>query len=248
MIMASKPLSKMFWPDMTMGDDFLRVSSGIPGLDEMIEGGFPFPSTILLAGNTGCGKTTFCLQFLFEGAAKGEKGLYITTLSEPTNWMLRFTSRFGFVNREHIGSMITYYDLGQYIKSKYPPEDRFDTLKRVIEEQIIELMPQRIVIDPLSSFGGILKDSYREFVFDLSQSLKSWQAVSILTGEASPEQPYPLEPAYTSDGIVLLYNLEHMEGRRRYLEVLKMRGTDHVTGKHIMDISGDGISVQVGFK
>jgi len=231
-----------------MDDDFLRISTGIGGLDQMIEGGLPFPSTVLLAGNTGCGKTTFCLQFLFEGAAKGERGLYITTLSEPTNWMLRFTSRFKFVKKEYIGTRITYYDLGPFIKSKYPPEDRFETLKRVIEEKIIELMPQRIVIDPISSFGGLLKDSYREFVFDLSQSLKNWQAVTLMTGEATPEQPYPLEPAYTSDGIIILYNLEHQDGRRRYLEVLKMRGTDHVTGKHIVDISENGMSVQVGFK
>lgn len=231
-----------------MSDDFLRITTGIRGLDDMIEGGYPFPSTLLLAGNTGCGKTTFCMQFLFAGAQKGEKGLYITTLSEPTNWMLRFTSRFNFVKREHIGTNISYLDLGPYIKTKFPPEDRVEALKKVIDEKIIECMPQRIVIDPVTSFGGLLKDCYREFVFDLSQSLKSWQAVSILTGESSWDQPYPLEPAYTSDGIILLYNLEHQDGRRRYLEVLKMRGTDHVTGKHAMDISQKGISVQVGFK
>jgi len=231
-----------------MDNDFLRINSGIPGLDDMIEGGFPFPSTVLLAGDSGCGKTTFCLQFLFEGAAKGEKGLYLTTLSEPTNWMLRFTSRFNFVKKEHIGNNVTYYDLGPYFKSRYPPEDRYETLKRVIEEKIVELMPQRIVIDPITAVGGLLKDSYREFVYDLSQSLKNWQAVSILTGESTHQEIYPMEPAYTSDGIILLYNLEHKDGRRRYLEILKLRGTDHVTGKHIVDISKDGISVQVGLK
>ncbi|MEA3558078.1 MAG: ATPase domain-containing protein [Candidatus Thermoplasmatota archaeon] len=231
-----------------MQEDFLRIGTGVPGLDDMVEGGFPFPSTILLAGNSGCGKTTFCLQFLFEGAKRGEKGLYLTTLSEPTNWMLRFTSRFNFVNKEAIGSDITYFDLGPYLKSKYPPEDRYEMIKRVIEEKIVELMPQRIVIDPITSFGGILKDSYREFLFDLSQSLKNWQAVTLMTGESTFEHPYPMEPAYTADGIIILYNIEHQDGRRRYAEVLKMRGTDHITGKHIVDISSDGVSVQVGFK
>jgi circadian clock protein KaiC len=230
-----------------MEEDFLRIGTGIHGLDDMIEGGFPFPSTILLAGNSGCGKTTFCLQFLFEGAKKGERGLYFTTLSEPTNWMLRFTSRFNFVDREAIGSDIVYFDLGPYFKSKYPPEDRYETLKRVIEEKIVELMPQRIVIDPITAVGGILKDHYREFVFDLSQSLKNWQAVTLLTGEATFDQPYPMEPAYTSDAIIVLYNVEHQDGRRRYIEILKMRGTDHLTGKHMVDISPDGLSVQVGF-
>ncbi|MGA1792900.1 MAG: RAD55 family ATPase [Thermoplasmatota archaeon] len=231
-----------------MNEDFMRIGTGIPGLDDMLEGGFPFPSTILLAGGTGTGKTTFCLQFLFEGARRGEKGLYLTTLSEPTTWMLRFTSRFNFVDRSFIGNEIAYFDLGPYFKSKYPEEDRYETLKRVIEDKIVELMPQRIVIDPITSVNGILRDSYREFLFDLSQSLKNWQAVTLMTGESTQNEPYPIEPAYTADGIVILYNHEHPDGRRRYVEVLKMRGTDHMTGRHISDISADGISVQVGFK
>ncbi len=231
-----------------MDEDFVRIGTGIPGLDDMVEGGLPFPSTMLLAGNTGSGKTTFCLQFLFEGAKRGEKGLYLTTLSEPTNWMLRFTSRFSFVDKDAIGKSIAYFDLGPYFKSKYPPEDRYETLKRVIEDKIVEHMPQRIVIDPITSMENILKDSYREFLFDLSQSLKNWQAVTLMTGESTPTHSYPMEPAYTADGIIILYHLEHSDGRRRYLEVLKMRGTDHMTGKHMVDISKDGLSVQVGFK
>ena len=95
---------------------------------------------------------------------------------------------------------------------------------------------------------AMLRDSYREFLFDLSQSLKNWQAVTLMTGESTTESPYPMEPAYTADGIIILYHQEHTDGRRRYIEVLKMRGTDHMTGKHITDISADGISVQVGFK
>ncbi|MBM4237555.1 MAG: hypothetical protein FJ151_03620, partial [Euryarchaeota archaeon] len=76
----------------TVGDkakqsDLARIPSGIPGLDEMIEGGFPFPSVILVSGTAGTGKTTLALKFLCQGAERGERGLYITTLSEPTQWM-----------------------------------------------------------------------------------------------------------------------------------------------------------------
>ncbi|HIJ16564.1 MAG TPA: hypothetical protein HA364_02140, partial [Thermoplasmata archaeon] len=69
---------------------FPRLYSGIPGLDDMIEGGFPFPSVVLVAGSAGAGKTTFAQKFLFSGAEKGEQGLYISTLSEPAQWMLRY--------------------------------------------------------------------------------------------------------------------------------------------------------------
>ena len=140
-----------------MDNDFLRIGTGIPGLDDMIEGGIPFPSTMLLAGDAGTGKTTFCLQFLFEGAKRGERGLYLTTLSEPTNWMLRFTSRFNFFDKEAIGKDIAYFDLGPYFKSRYPPEDRYDTIKRAIEDKIVEHMPQRIVIDRSELLGIFLR-------------------------------------------------------------------------------------------
>jgi len=56
-----------------------RMPTGIPGLDNMMEGGLPKPSLILLAGDAGAGKTTFCTQFLCKGADLGERGLYLLT-------------------------------------------------------------------------------------------------------------------------------------------------------------------------
>ena len=225
---------------MTM--DFVRIESGIPGLDEMLEGGFPFPSTILVAGNPGTGKTTFALQFLFEGAKRGEQGLYFTTFSEPTQWMLRFTSRFEFVNKEFLGNEIRYLDLSSVIK-KQPYK-----LREFIEDKIAEIMPQRIVIDPISVVDSILSINYREFLYDLSASLKNWQAVTILTGESKQDEDYPLDIAYTADGVILLSNIEYEDGRRKYLEILKMRGSDHTTGKHAVDLSAKGFIVQAGLR
>ena len=58
-----------------------RIESGIPGLDEMIEGGFVLPSAVLIAGAPGTGKTTLAVQSLFYGAKKGETGMFITAIS-----------------------------------------------------------------------------------------------------------------------------------------------------------------------
>jgi circadian clock protein KaiC len=225
-----------------MSTDFVRIESGIPGLDEMLEGGFPFPSTILVAGHPGTGKTTFALQFLFDGAKRGEQGLYFTTFSEPTQWMLRFTSRYSFVNKDYLGKEIKYLDLSTTIKRQ--PHKLLD----FIEDKIAEIMPQRIVIDPISVVDNLLNLNYREFLYDLSASLKNWQAVTILTGESKPTEDYPLEIAYTADGVIILYNIEYEDGRRKFLEILKMRGSDHTTGKHAVDLSGNGFSVQAGLR
>ncbi|HUV25144.1 MAG TPA: ATPase domain-containing protein [Methanomassiliicoccales archaeon] len=219
--------------------DLPRITTGIPGLDEMVEGGFPFPSVILLSGTAGTGKTTFALKYLCEGVLKGEKGLYFTTLSEPTQWMLRYASQFDFLDQDYFGEDIIYEDLGSLLM--HPDSD--EILSR-IEEKIAEVMPQRIVIDPITVVGGMLKDGYRSFLFDLTTRLKNWNATTVVTGEVRPDELYPPEISYAVDGIVLLILSEEAGARRKYLEVLKMRGTNHITGRQSIDITRtDGIVV-----
>jgi circadian clock protein KaiC len=227
------------------GVDLVRLKSGIPGLDDMMEGGFPFPSTILVAGGAGTGKTTFALQFLAKGALEGEQGLFFTTLSEPTPWMLRFVSRFGFIDKSHFGKLMKYVDLGPFLTENHQPADILEH----IEDQIGEHMPQRIVIDPLTVIGDTLTGSYRTFLYDLTCRLKNWQAVSVLTGEVLPGQSYPIELSYVVDTLILLSTDLSPEGtRRKFLEILKMRGTNHITGKHLVDLSSKGFVVQVGLR
>jgi circadian clock protein KaiC len=219
--------------------DLMRIPAGIPGLDEMIEGGFPFPSVILVCGSAGTGKTTFSLRFLCEGAARGEQGLYFTTLSEPTQWMMRFSSQFEFMQPEFFDNQIIYEDLGNILR-----EGDSGKLLDAIESRIAEVVPQRIVIDPITVVGEMFKDNYRQFLFDLTNRLKNWNATTVVTGEVRPGELYPPEISYAVDGIVLLHLAEELGARRKYIEVLKMRGTNHLTGKHSIDISRkDGIVV-----
>jgi len=219
--------------------DLVRITSGIPGLDEMVEGGFPFPSVILVSGPAGTGKTTFALKYLCEGAKCGEQGLYFTTLSEPTQWMLRYASQFDFIDKDYFGDEIVYMDLGTMLRE-------FDHAKllEIMEAKIAEVVPQRIVIDPITVFGGMIKGDYRAFLFDLFNHLKNWNATTVVTGEVAPGEIYPPEVSYAVDGIVLLMLNEEEGARRKYLEVLKMRGTNHITGKQSIDITRrEGITV-----
>lgn len=222
-----------------MSDNLVRLCSGINGLDEMIEGGFPFPSVILVTGSAGTGKTTFAQKFLFSGAKMGQIGLYFTTLSEPTQWMLRYSSKFSFINPSLFGKEIIYHDLGGMIRDAKPQD-----ILSAIDEKIAEVMPQRVVIDPITVVGQMLRKGYRTFLFDLVNRLKNWQATTILTGEVKPGEMYPSEVAYAVDGVILLLMSEESDARRKYIEVLKMRGTDHLTGKQSIDITTeDGIVI-----
>ena len=220
----------------------VRASSGIPGLDAMTQGGLPFPSTILAAGPAGTGKTTLGLQFLAQGAKEGETGLFITTLSESVQWMLRFTANLNFLRREYFGKEIIYDDFSGLIKGA----DSYDQVLRALEEKLTTVMPQRVVIDSVTVLERYKAD-YRDLLYDLSVLLKDVQATTILTGEVDPLEPYPVEVAHVVDGVILLTSSLTTEGsRNRHLEVLKLRGTAHVTGRHLMALDRNGLSVQVG--
>ena len=211
---------------------FPRMNSGIPGLDDMIEGGFPFPSVILVAGSAGAGKTTFAQRFLFAGAEKGEQCLFFSTLSEPAQWMLRYASQFEFIKPEYYGKSVIYEDLGTLLRNCTR-----DQLLDYIDDKVAEVMPQRIVIDPITVVGTMLKDDYRLFAFELTTRLKNWQATTLLTGEVKPGEMYPAEMSYAVDGVILLMISDEGDARRKYIEVLKMRGTNHLTGKQSVDIT-----------
>ena len=224
-----------------MGFEIYRIPSGVPGLDDMVEGGLPFPSTALVAGSAGTGKTTFALQFLSKGAEQGEKGLFFSTLSEPISWMLRFSQTYEFMRREHFGKDIIYIDLyGLLRKTK-----NYKELLDIINDTINEHIPQRIVIDPITVISKW--PGYRDFLYDIMIDLRNWNSTTLLTGENGPGEDFPVDVSYVVDGIILLSTKVMPEGsRQRYLEVLKMRGTDHVTGKHMATISKEGLSVQIG--
>ena len=83
---------------------------------------------------------------------------------------------------------------------------------------------------------------------DLFAQFKIWNAASIVTAEMSyGDIPGSIE-GYMVDSVIILSYPEEGGVRRKYLEILKMRGTKHLTGKQLLDISSKGIKIQVGLR
>ncbi len=219
-----------------------RVSTGVLGLDEMIEGGFPVPSMILLAGDVGSGKTTFCSQFLYKGAELGEPGLYFMTYGGPTEWMIKFISTYAFVKKKYFGSMIKYIDLEKVIEATRSADD----ILYEIQSDLEGFPPKRVVIDSLSVINIALNEEFRRFLLKFSTMIKEHKAVALVTGDSMPGDPYPIEMAQVADGIILLQNAEVNMVRKRSIEVLKMCGTSHHLGRNAVDISVKGLTVYPG--
>ncbi len=222
-----------------------RIESGIPGLDEMIEGGFILPSAVLIAGAPGTGKTTMAVQSLFYGAKKGETGMFITAISEP-NWVVqKFLSSFQFFDQNLIDlGRVIFVDVGGALR-----DDPMQVLE-TIQNEVDRYSPNRLVIDPVSVMRIAIDDDrkYREFLHDLITYMKAFNCVTYLTAEFNYSSITKAMEGYMVDCILLLsYPIEE-NARRKYMEVLKMRGTKHLTGEQSVDIDKSGFIVQPGLR
>jgi len=219
-----------------------RMPTGIPGLDAMIEGGFPRPSLTLLAGEAGAGKTTFCTQFLCKGADLGEHGLCLQTFGGPPDMLFNYASSYEFAKSAYFGKEICYLELEEMAEKECSSKEFLDVLEREIDK----FEPARIVIENLSVLEDVLKDDYWRFLLKLSHLIKTKDLVALVAEDAQPGAPYPAYIAQVADGIILLYNEEINFARRRSIEIVKMCCTSHHLGKHAVDISVKGLVVYPG--
>lgn len=223
-----------------------RVKTGIEGLDDLIEGGFPESSVTLISGGTGTGKTTFCNQFLMEGIKKGQKCLYVST-EEPVEAIKDDAMVFDWDLRKHEEEGILRMEYSE------PSENQY------LSGKVKQLMNQgdldRVVLDSMSVFTTYWGDKFevRRNLQDLVKMLRKSEATVIMTAEIPEDSDNSLSRSkvseFVADGVVALYYESMGEGSFRNIEVRKMRRTDHTPGTHPIEITDDGIKMkeQAGF-
>src|SRR5690606_20284143 len=138
------------------------ISSGVPGLDHVLGGGLTKERLYLLEGDPGAGKTTLALQFLIEGAKRGEKVLYIT-LAENEVELRAVANAHGFsldgiVIHEVIQDE-NLLDPGEQYTALYPSEVELGETNNLILEKIESLLPSRVVLDSLSELQLLSGDA-----------------------------------------------------------------------------------------
>lgn len=228
--------------------DVERVSTGIEGLDELIEGGIPDPSVTLISGGAGCGKTILCSQFLWHGLQQGERCLFIS-LEEPVDDIRQDTQVFGW-------DFEKYEDDGQfnmtYIKPTAGQRGFLDKMNDLVAEEDVT----RLVIDSISvmlgSYGGSESEK-RDVMYSLIRNIKRSNATTMLTSEIQENDGDSLSrygvAEFVADGVIALYYSGVGEETFRNIEVRKMRRTDHTPGTYPFKITDDGINVirETGF-
>jgi KaiC/GvpD/RAD55 family RecA-like ATPase len=219
-----------------------RVETGIPGLDELVEGGFIKGDTILLAGGTGCGKTILAIQFIYNGAVKyGERGVY-ATFEEDARTLKRNMLKFGFdlEELEHKG-LVRVVDLEALKGGGLGANTEF------IMTELRELKAERLVIDSLTAFLTACKErfEYRTLMHVFYRMLKAHGVTTMMTCSV-PTGAKTLGlgiEEFIADSVLLLENVtEGIELRTKFL-VRKMRGTEHSKKYHSVIITDKGLQI-----
>lgn len=222
-----------------------RISTGIPGLDELIEGGFVKGSTTLITGGTGTGKTTFCGQFLWEGLNKGEPGVYIT-LEEDIEDIKEDLKRFGF-NFEIFEKSGTF-------KMIYQNPFEISDISSTVLDAINSVNAKRVVIDPISLIGLYIKDpaAMRKRFFEMIRLLKKTGVTSLITSEILDNEigergggslSRDGVSEFVTDGVIVLNLFGVGGGITRSILIRKMRRTKHGTDVYPIEITNKGIAI-----
>lgn len=215
-----------------------RATTGDSALDAILGGGVPLKSLTMVAGEPGAGKTVLALQMLFHAARQGKKGLYFSTLAEPTLKLLRYMQLFGFFDAELVDKHIFFTDIAEALRSGV------EATLATISTQLEAHEPALVVIDSFRAVGDLLQQegAARAFTYDLAVQSASWGATTLLIGEYTLDEVRTLPAFGIADGILWLGTEREGLTSIREMEVLKLRGTDYVTGRHFFEICDMGLT------
>lgn len=224
------------------------LSTGVGGLDDILQGGLAKGFLYLIEGNPGAGKTTLALQFLIEGAARGEKGLYIS-LAESESELCQLAASHGFALHNITLAKLTPPELAGSDSEQYtvfqPAEVELADVLEMILAKVQEISPSRVVIDSMSELRMVARDSlrYRRQILSLKQFFEGRDCTTLLLDERVGENP-ETQVQTIAHGVILLEVLQRDYGiTRRRLEIRKVRATSFREGYHDYVIVNGGLRV-----
>ena len=230
-----------------------KISTGITGLDEMLNGGFPEKRIILVSGGPGSGKTVFALQFILNGLKKNEKGIYVT-LEEPINLIKSNFKSLGWnlSNLESNGKLKTI-DGSQLVFRSHVNQQHGHRLIPYISNMVMQIKNEvdnfgakRLAIDPITS--AIIHQRFptdkRLEIMELMKTLRTLDCTTIITSEVTNSSggDFYVEE-YLADGVIFLSKSINDFKLTKTMRVEKMRGMKHDDQPRKYEIMSNGFKV-----
>ena len=224
-----------------------RISTGVAGLDDILNGGLTAQRIYLVEGSPGAGKTTLGLQFLLEGVARGERGLYIT-LSETAHELAAVAESHGW----SLDPLEVYELAGDAMLDPeaqqsvfHPAEVELGETTQNVMEQVDRVKPLRVVFDSLSELRLLAQNPlrYRRQILALKHFFAARECTVLLLDDKS-SQGGDLQLHSIAHGVLGLDQATDDYGPvRRHLRIVKMRGVRYRGGEHDVVLDTGGIQV-----
>lgn len=215
-----------------------RVTSGIPGLDPILDGGLMDGAVCLVAGPAGSGKTTLANQVAFHHVRAGGRAIFATVLAETHERMISRLRGFDFFDADLVGDRLTYYSLLEELE-----EGGLDGLLGTIRHLVRDQRGTLLVVDGGSFLEELAPSpaAYRRFLQRLQSATALLGCMTLLLSDDGPTTLGAV--GMHTDGIIQLGLEPAGERDRRTIRVVKLRGAMHVTGRHDFTIDRRGLTV-----
>ncbi len=217
-----------------------RVSTGVVGLDELIEGGLPRGSMTILAGSPGSGKTIASAQFLYHGAKEcAENGIYVS-LSERKEVFMRNMERFGldFAPLEKQGSF-------RFLDFATTREAGVSSILNAVLKEAFSIKAERLVVDSFSALSLAFEKMIdaRVVLHAFEKLMRQVNCTTLLlvevpTGNSSLGLGFE---EFVADALILFEIIEDEVGIKKRAIIRKMRGTDHNQNYSNIVVSDQGV-------
>jgi circadian clock protein KaiC len=215
-----------------------RLLSGHAPLDEVLGGGLPANAISLIMGRPGSGKTILAQQYAFRNGQPGRPAIYLSTVSEPLEKIVRFGQSLTFFDTTAIGKSVFYEDLGSTVH-----QDGLSGVTEQLGRIVRERRPGLIVIDSFKALQAFARDygEFRKFLHELAGRLGAFPAASLWVGEYEDAEIASMAEFAVADAILDLTSERIGQREARFLQVKKLRGSAFRSGQHAYRLTADGL-------
>jgi circadian clock protein KaiC len=216
-----------------------KLATGIPSFDVIAKGGLPKNRTTLVSGTAGSGKTVFAMQFLAAGIRDAGESCVFVTFEESAADIRKNMQSFGWdLEQWERENRLAFVDASPDPEIEIIESGSFDlgALLARVQHAVRKVGATRVSVDSLGAVFSQFSDQsiVRRELFRIAWALKSMGVTAILTAERTddygPVARFGVEE-FIADNVMILRNVLEGENRRRTVEILKFRGTDHQKGE-----------------
>ena len=227
-----------------------KIIVGIEGFEVISEGGLPKGRTTLVSGTSGSGKTLFALEYLWHGIKDhNDNGVFVTFEETPGDIVKNVKSLKWDLDDLEKQKKFAFVDASPSPDEKYETGNYdFGALVARILHAVKKVNAKRVAIDSISALFSQYGDTgvIRRELFKIGAALKEIGVTTLMTSERIEEYGeiarFGVEE-FVSDNVIVIRNVLDEEKRRRTIEILKFRGTEHQKGEYPFTITSDGIKV-----